>query len=235
MVVDICSDPGPTDCGAAPLTDLIGSAETLAVGIVVDDAGTELVPRIQVGTAPYAVRSADSGTLDGLGPDAFERDGEIDAHSADSGRHHSATSDGIAITPVSVQVGTTRLDDGALDLGAEADDRLTAEIVQTLTGGGDADALHVHAAGGGTGGSCYTSWGVPDCYEGWTEVYSGVGLTPDSSASRAISSLYCINDGAVTESSDVGVYYRLLGPVSTGPEGDYRPDAGELLCAVCCR
>lgn len=236
MMVDICSEPAPGDCGVAPLTSLIEGAESLAVGIVVGGSASELVPRIQVGTAPYAVRANDAATLDGLGPDAFEREGEVAAHAADAHGHHSATSDRLAITPASVEIGDTRLDDGALDLGAEADDRLTAEIVQTLTGGGDADALHVHTSGSaGGGGSCYVSWGVPDCYEGWTEVYSGIGLTPDSNSSRDISGLYCIDSTVLTESSDIGVYYRLLGPVSTGIEGDYRPDAGDLQCAVCCR
>ena len=235
MMVDICGAPDPGDCGAAPLTELIEGSEMFAVGIVVGDSETELSPRIQVGTAPYAVRATDSAMLDGHSADAFERAGEVAAHAANAHSHHSATSDGIAITPSSVEVGATRLDEGRLDLGADADDELTAEIVQTLTGGGDADALHTHSGSHAAGGSCYISWGEAVCFEGWTAVYSGIGLALDSNLSREAAALYCIRDTAVTESSDIGRYYRLLGPVSTDDEGDYRPDAGELFCSVCCR
>ena len=235
MVVDICGTPAPGDCGVAPLTEVIEASEMLAVGIAVGGSATELSPRIQVGTAPYAVRATDAATLEGLGPDAFEAAGEVAAHAADEHGHHSATSDGIAITPSSVEIGATRLDDGRLDLGADADDELTAEIVQTLTGGGDADALHSHSGSHDTGGSCYISWGEAVCFDGWTAVYDGIGLALDSNLSREAAALYCIRDTAVTESSDIGRYYRLLGPVSVADEGDYRPDAGELACAVCCR
>ena len=62
--------------------------------------------------------------------------------------HHSAISDGLHITPASVALSDsdTQLTDGQIDLGSEGDDALTGIMVQTLTGGGDADTLHTHAA-----------------------------------------------------------------------------------------
>lgn len=48
-----------------------------------------------------------------------------------------------------VQVGTTRVRNGSLVLGAGADQTLSAAQLATLTGGGNADALHTHAASGG--------------------------------------------------------------------------------------
>ena len=47
--------------------------------------------------------------------------------------------------------------------------------------------------------------------------------------------LYCVEDTGVVEDINFNRYFRLLGPVSSGPEGDYQSPGGELLCAVCCR
>ena len=76
------------------------------------------------------------------------------SHGDDEHSHHSATSDGLHITPASVALSgsDTQLVDGEIDLGSEGDDALTASMVQTLTGGGDADTLHTHAASSGGGG-----------------------------------------------------------------------------------
>ncbi len=59
--------------------------------------------------------------------------------------------DGQHIEPASIalQGTSTALEDGLLDLGPAVDDELTAEMLQTLTGGGNADALHSHAGNGG--------------------------------------------------------------------------------------
>ena len=235
VVLDACAAPAPGDCGVQPLDALLDDADSLFVGLVVGAAADELSPRIVVGAAPYAIRAADSGTLAGLGPDAFEASGTVDDHAAAGSSHHSATSDGIDITPGSVAVGTSRLDDGALDLGPDADDQLTAEIVRTLTGGGEADTLHTHASGHDASGGCYTVWGENACAEGWSAVYSGIGLITDHSNTENIAGLTCIVETAVVESSSISRYYRLLGPASAGAEGDYRTVTGELLCAVCCR
>ena len=81
------------------------------------------------------------------------------SHGDDAHTHHSATSDGLHITPASVALSgsDTQLVDGEIDLGSAADDALTSTMVQTLTGGGDADTLHTHAASssGGSGRSGY--------------------------------------------------------------------------------
>ena len=69
-------------------------------------------------------------------------------HGNDADAHHSHTSDGLDITPASVTIqnSTTSLTEGSLNLGSGADDVLTTAMVQTLTGGGDADSLHTHTA-----------------------------------------------------------------------------------------
>lgn len=46
---------------------------------------------------------------------------------------------------MSIVGASTRLDDGTLRLGPEAGQVLTAAALATLTGGGNADALHTHA------------------------------------------------------------------------------------------
>lgn len=235
-IVDACETPAAGDCGVAPLDGLLADVDALFVGIVVGGGDDELSPRLPVGAAPYALQAADSGTLDGLGPDAFEPSGAVAGHAADSSAHHSATSDGLDITPRSVAVGASRLDDGTLDLGAGTDDELTAEMVETLTGGGDADALHVHAGHDGGGGGCFTRWGANTCPEGWDTAYGGIGLAVEHNNTETIAAMYCVEPAAVAESVTIGGrHFRLLGPQSDGSEGDYRPIAGELLCAVCCR
>jgi hypothetical protein len=78
------------------------------------------------------------------------------------------------LTPDSLTIaGTdTQLKDGSLDLGPGLNDELDAAMVNTLTGGGDADALHTHAGLGG-GGVCYTVWGENTCAEGFVTAYKG--------------------------------------------------------------
>ena len=105
-------------------------------------------------------------------------------HGADPDAHHSSTSDGIDITPASVTIqGTsTSLTDGSIDLGSSADDALSASMVQTLTGGGSADALHTYASTS-VGGGCYTVLGTATCTG--TAVHTGPsGTTEVSSLSR---------------------------------------------------
>ena len=235
VVLDACAAPDPADCGVQRLDSLFQDADSVLVGMVVGEAADELSPRLVVGAAPFAIQAADSGTLAGLGPEAFEPSGAVDTHASDDHAHHSATSVGLDITPDSVAVGTSRFDDGALDLGPDSDDELTAEIVRTLTGGGDADTLHTHAAGHGSSGGCYTVWGENTCAEGWSAVYSGIGLVTEHVNTETVAGLHCVVDTAVVETSSISRHYRMLGPASAGVEGDYRPSAGELLCAVCCQ
>lgn len=238
VIVDACAEPVPADCGVQPLQDLIGVGPDLFVGVVVGDSADELTPRVTIGAVPYAVTAFDAQNLGGDPPDAYEAagtaEGLVEAHAGDADAHHSSTSDGIDITPSSVRVGDTVVNDGTLDLGSEADDELTTVIVQTLTGGGDADGLHSHT-GHGDGGGCYTGWGATACAAGWTVAYDGIVLGADSSGNLAIAGLYCFEDEHLSETPSVGYFYRLLGPGTGGAYGDYQSTLGEMPCVVCCQ
>ena len=173
-------------------------------------------------------------------------------HGADPDAHHSSTSDGIDITPASVTIqGTsTQLTDGSIDLGSSADDALSASMVQTLTGGGSADALHSHAAvSSGGGGACYVAWGTTTCGTGYTLMYAGYGYTAvENSYSTAGSGSYKLVDGAVGQTKCVEAAATLSGsgPTSGGSaSGRVAPiwAAGSSLsngyintleCAMCC-
>lgn len=67
-------------------------------------------------------------------------------HANDPDAHHPANAQGLDISPNSVAVGQSRLSDGIIDLGPESDDHLSAQMIRTLVAGGDAGALHQHAA-----------------------------------------------------------------------------------------
>ena len=75
---------------------------------------------------------------------------------------HTTDTDGADITPASVTIqGTsTSLQSGELDLGSSTDDSLTAAMVQTLTGGGDADSLHSHASASSSGSNRIVYLGI---------------------------------------------------------------------------
>ena len=233
--VDACSPPVPGDCGATSLSDVLRGADGLWVAFVV--GGEELGPRVPVGAVPYAVEAGNAATLEGRTADAFEDAGTVDAHAADPDAHHSSTSDGIAITPSSVEVGDTFIDSGEVDLGPDATDTLTAAIVQTLTGGGEADALHGHAASGHAGGGCYVPVGINTCAEGYTAAYTGIYGHQVTFTSQGVgASALCMADAAIEE-------LVLLGPSSTdnryitGYAGsDQWIDTGDaaIPCAVCC-
>lgn len=234
--VDACSAPGSGDCGALPLVDLMRGAEGLFVGVLVD--GDELGPRMPIGAVPFAVQAADANTLQGNRPDAFEPSGAITEHAANPDAHHSSTSDGLDITPNSVSVGGTFIEDGEVDFGAEADDELTAEMVQTLTGGGDADALHLHPAGhGAAGGGCYIAVGLATCGEGYTAMYSGSYVDSITHYSTGLSqSQNCIADAAISGFvPEAGHLQRWL-ITAGGSSGNENLDLVDerLLCAMCC-
>ena len=238
LLVDACSAPDPTDCGAAPLTELMIGADALWVGLRIGDAETELSPRLPVGAAPYAIRAADSDTLDGLNADEFERSGAVEAHAADAGHHHSPTSDGIDITPSSVQVGDSILMDGTIDLGPDADDVLTAEMVRTLTSGGEADSLHLHAGGAGDTGGCYQSWGATTCGEGYTVMYTGVAGVPYlwENSGSGTGDVLCVESAAISGYTFGVPGFDGMG-ITTVRDGPERMlIAGDrLACAVCCQ
>ena len=143
---DDVDDAGPrTPLGAVPYAVHATNAET---AVTATSAGTADVAAELEGFDPAAV---DAVSLGGIASDNFATDADLSAHVANPNAHHNALSDGLDITPASVVVGDgfTSLTDGVLDLGADADDELSAAIVTTLTGGGSADALHSHAGAGG--------------------------------------------------------------------------------------
>ena len=237
--VDACATPDPGDCGVNPIRSLLtGGAERVYVGIVVG-GGDELLPRVAVGAVPYAISAFDSQRLGGAEPDAFEAAGTasglLDAHASEADAHHPSDSAGVHIRPSGADIGDITVDGSRIDFGPETDDELNAEIVRTLTGGGEADALHTHASGSGGSGGCYVAWGVTTCLDGWTAAYDGYSLALSSSYTRDVSALYCVEETSVVESGGVSTWFRLLGPLSEGVEGDYQSPTGELPCAVCCR
>lgn len=240
--VDSCGAPPVDSCGAVPINALLtGGSGDLFVGIVID--GTELEPRLAVGAVPFAVRAAgadDANTLDGLGPDAFEASGSIADHAADADAHHSSTSDGIEITPSAVAIGTSRLDDGTLDLGPGVDDALTAEMIRTLTGGGEADTLHTHAGHGGSAGAggCYNSWGTEACAEGYTQAYAGVYTESITIWSTGVTTVpMCVADSGVSSIDSTGLSvsrFLLTAGVGGGVNEVVSLTETRMRCALCC-
>lgn len=229
--VDACDEPDAVDCGTMPLSEILRDASGLWVDVVV--GGTVLGPRIAVGAVPYAVEASNASTLQGREPDAFEAAGTVDAHAAGPDAHHSSTSDGMAITPVSVEVGETLIESGTVDLGPDASDELTAEIVQTLTDGGDADALHTHSSGGHVGGAaCYEVWGAGDCAEGFTPVITG------SAMSLWSGTIDCVDTTSLTPISTNGMPYSRrfenLGATPAWWQFDATEEEPDLVCSVCC-
>ena len=233
--VDACSAPDAADCGTLALSEVLRAADGLWVGVLI--GGVELEPRMPIGAVPFAVQAADARALQGNGPEDFEPAGAIGDHAGDAGAHHSSTSDGIAITPSSVTVGPTVLDDTGVDLGADADDELTAEIVRTLTGGGDADALHAHPSGSAGAGGCYTSWGATVCGDGYSAMYSGVVLNDVSVYGSGVAAApLCVADSAIDSYPSTASYLtRQLMTTGTGSASEV-PEltTDRLLCAMCC-
>lgn len=247
ILVDACAAPPIGDCGAAPLTDLLhGAADGVWVGIRLGDDVDELSPRIQAGAVPYAVRSAasdDAAALGGLGPDDFERSGTAEGvvadHAAEADAHHSSTSDGIDITPSSVAVGDVEVTPEGVDFGPDTDDVLTAEMVRTLTGGAEADALHTHASSGHGGGGCYTAWGTGVCLADYQTAYTGTAAFSSIwdawSGTGAMSGIICISSAAV-DSYDTTISAWDNNQIhSVANINDRTVLVGDRLeCAVCC-
>ena len=232
--VDACAPPAAGDCGATALSEILRGADGLWVAFVAD--GEELGPRVPIGAVPYAVEAGNAAALEGLGADAFEAAGTVDTHAVDPDAHHSSTSDGIVITPASVEVGDTVIESGSVDLGPDAADALTAEIVQTLTGGGEADALHGHSGGGG-GGGCYVAVGISTCAAAYSPAYTGIyGHQVTFADNGVAASPFCMADAAVGS-------LVLLGPSSTdnrfitgygGTDQWVEPVDDAVVCALCC-
>jgi hypothetical protein len=102
-----------------PLEDLTGD-DALFLGVAIDD-DAEAEPRMTVGGALRSQWAALAANAQDV------READIQPRSV-----------ALAGTP-------TRLENGSLRLGAEANQVLTAASLATLTGGGNADALHTHA------------------------------------------------------------------------------------------
>lgn len=233
LAVDGCSAPAAGDCGVAPLASLFDTAPGVWVGVWA--GGEELATRIPIGAVPFAFRAGDADTVGGLSPSELAESDDLAAHAGNPDAHHSATSDGIAITPSSVTVGVTQVDSGRVDLGPDAADELTDEIVRTLTGGGDADALHGHAASGHDTAGCYSAWGTTMCTEGFTAATSGIASVFFWSGGAG-GQPFCI-DSASIEGVNPGWpgagYFGLL-PISNSVRSiDLAVD--DLACVVCCR
>ena len=245
MTVDACSAPEAGDCGAISLSELLSDGSGgLWVGVVI--AGEELAPRVPFGAVPLALRAAragDANTLGGLGSEAFEPSGAIDAHATEPSAHHSETSDGLELTPSTVTLGEMIVAEGTLDFGPDADDELTTEIVRTLTGGGDADALHSHAASGDGGGGCMTAWGRADCPTDYALFYLGetvqnlAAQQNDSSPetiSMATSQIMCFDPAGLPTSAAYTRSYFTWGLMRVGSLLMYTGTEA-IPCAVCCR
>lgn len=148
------------------------------------------------------------------------------------------------VAPSRVDVGDSRLSDGSLDLGTASDDALSAAMVRTLTGGGDADALHTHAGAASSGGACYTAWGTTSCGTGFSVMYSGIGLmgtlvasTPtwgSNGTSSAVGPM-CVNSTTLSAAGGMGGITVNPGLTSLAQNLRYSTSAGDLTCAVCCK
>lgn len=115
-----------------------------------------VLPRVHVGAVPYALE-ADAASIamtsKGLqctgcvNVDAmlFDKNVSLGDHDLDAG------AGSITATKLSTGPAGASLTTGQLDLGPTAGDELTSAEVKTLTGGGNADALHTHAGLGGGG------------------------------------------------------------------------------------
>ena len=119
---------------------------------------------------------------------------------------------------------------------------MTTEIVQTLTGGGDADALHSHAASGGAGAACLVAWGRADCPADFTLFYAGravqgYGAHRDYGSSdtltMALGDTLCADVSGLATSEPFTPTHYTQGLLEVGGETRYYRDG--LDCAVCCR
>ena len=130
---------------------------------------------------------------------------------------------------------TTSLSAGRLDLGPDANDQLTAAMVRSLAGGGNADALHTHA-GLGAGGVCYTAWGLSTCASGFSVAYAGKTVWPGISTPQISAPQFCYGGPRLREATSAKVLLLALGeaPDLGGAAEFYRSGlSGD--CVVCCK
>ena len=227
-------DPGSQGVGVL-------SAEVNATGalVVTLSDGTIYESDSLIGPKGADGQLAQAGCAEG---EILQYDGstwQCTAHANNPDAHHSAISQGLAIAPASVTIeGTsTALTEGKLDLGAGANDEVTAAMLETLTGGGNADALHTHASSGGTGGSgggggsCYTALGTDVCGAGYAAMYSGVLLTSAEGSWGGTGNM-CVKMDAVVDHGTTTYYDSFF---ALGNARRYKSAASEgVPCAMCC-
>ena len=112
-------------------------------------ANQSVLPRVHVGAMPYALE-ADSATIAATAKNVnCVGCVKVDAMTFDKDVDHQ----GFAVIAGKLSTGAAgaNLTTGVLDLGPGLGDEFTSAHVKTLTGGGNADALHTHAGGGGGG------------------------------------------------------------------------------------
>ena len=176
------------------------------------------------------------------------------AHSGDPNAHHPADSAGLDIVPKSIAIagGDTQINAGSIDLGPGANDELTASMVTTLTGGGEADALHTHA-GLGAGGVCYTAMGADSCGEDFVLVSKGrlaFGalnmIVANNGVPGAPVTPFCLDEASLAEqipgNSETGIGWEDPGSklrvhiVSGSQYGGSLVSAYHFPpCAICCK
>ena len=113
-------------------------------------------------------------------------------------------------------------------------------MLETLTGGGNADALHTHASSGGTGGtggsggggSCYTAVGTDGCGTGYAAIYTGLMLTAVEGSWGSSGNL-CVKSAGVTFQTTTS-YYDFLYALGTGDRYYAVSGSGGIQCAMCC-
>ncbi|MCP3982717.1 MAG: hypothetical protein GY716_25785 [bacterium] len=129
---------GTVTAGTEPsVSEMFGDQSS--VWLEVEVAGENLCPRIRVGATGFALNA---DLLDGI-----DSTGLLNTSAAPQTKSGDLTVSDLTVSG------------GDLDLGAGADDDLTATDVTTLTGGGVADALHTHASLGGVSASSATITG----------------------------------------------------------------------------
>lgn len=214
--------------------------------------GQDHLAATAVSAVDVAYDNAFSGMASQNAQDALdETAANVTGHSADPDAHHSAASDGLAITPsgIAIKGTSTALSDGLLDLGPEATDSLSAAQLQTLTGGveSNADALHAHAGSGG-GGTCYTAWGTTECGPDFDKMYDGTAFYPvfyrlnyyqwgySQSMASGVGDALCMKDVQVDSNYDSGNGWLFFW--ATGRSHGSQQNVAQnqtITCAVCCK
>ena len=178
------------------------------------DAGSVVGPQGAPGRDGIAADlQCDEGALVQLSNGAWA----CSAHASDPNAHHPADGEGIDMRPRSVTVGNTQITDGEIDLSPEDGDEVTAPMLRTLLGGGQADALHTHAAqpaAGGGGGACYVAVGTEACGEGFSAMYTGIFVVTSEGTWGAVGP-FCVEDSNLSFRQQT-TYYDYLYNAGTG-------------------